>query len=184
MSRTLKVAWGSLGVSVIVLAMKYTAYPLTGSIALYSDALETVINVVAAGGALIAVWFSERPADANHPYGHHKAEYLSAVVEGALVLATAVLIGRETWQAWEHPRAPETPLRPHLPAVEIPRPGRGRAGRRAGPDGCVDHGCGAGPASRWCRSRAGCASTRLVAAFRRSTSCGPATACCGDRWSG
>ena len=55
--------------------MRYAAYRLTGSIALYADALETVINVVAAGGALIALWFSERPADANHPYGHHKAEY-------------------------------------------------------------------------------------------------------------
>lgn len=68
MSRTLKVAWGSLAVSVVVLAMKAAAYWLTGSVALYSDALETVINVVAAVGALIALWFSEQPADANHPY--------------------------------------------------------------------------------------------------------------------
>jgi cation diffusion facilitator family transporter len=110
MSRTLKVAWGSLAVSVVVLAMKFAAYWLTGSVALYSDALETVINVVAAIGALVALWFSEQPPDANHPYGHHKAEYLSAVVEGALVLATAFLIGREAWLGWEHPRAPETPF--------------------------------------------------------------------------
>lgn len=110
MSRTLKVAGGSLAVSVVVLAMKFAAYWLTGSVALYSDALETVINVVAAAGALVALWFSARPADANHPYGHHKAEYLSAVVEGALVLATAVLIGREAWAGLEQPRAPETPL--------------------------------------------------------------------------
>ena len=110
MSRTLKVAWGSLGVSVVALAMKFAAYWLTGSVALYSDALETVINVMAALGALVALWFSGRPADANHPYGHHKAEYLSAVAEGALVLATAFLIGREAWLGWEHPRAPETPF--------------------------------------------------------------------------
>ena len=89
MSRTLRVALGSLGVSVVVLAMKFAAYCLTGSVALYSDALETVINVVAAIGALVALWFSERPANANHPYGHQKAEYLSAVIERALVLATA-----------------------------------------------------------------------------------------------
>ena len=110
MSRTLKIAWGSLAVSVVVLAMKYAAYWLTGSVALYSDALETVINVVAAGGAVAALWYSARPADANHPYGHHKAEYFSAVVEGALVLATAGLIAQEAWLGWQHPRAPETPF--------------------------------------------------------------------------
>ena len=110
MSRNLKVAWGSLGVSIVVLGMKAAAYWLTGSVALYSDALETVINVVAALGALVALWFSEQPADANHPYGHNKAEYLSAVVEGALVLVTALAIGREAWLGWENPRAPETPF--------------------------------------------------------------------------
>ena len=110
MSRSLKVAWGSLGISIVVLGMKAAAYWLTGSVALYSDALETVINVVAAMGALVALWFSEQPADANHPYGHNKAEYLSAVVEGALVLATALAIGREAWLGWENPHAPETPF--------------------------------------------------------------------------
>ncbi len=69
MSRSLKVVWGSLGVSIVVLGMKADAYWVTGSVALYSDALETVINVVAAVGALVARWFAERPADANHPYG-------------------------------------------------------------------------------------------------------------------
>ena len=110
MSCSLKVAWGSLGISIVVLGMKAAAYWLTGSVALYSDALETVINVVAAMGALVALWFSEQPADANHPYGHNKAEYLSAVVEGALVLVTALAIGREAWLGWENPHAPETPL--------------------------------------------------------------------------
>ena len=110
MSQTIRVAWGSLAVSVVVLAMKSGAYWLTGSVALYSDALETVINVVAAIGALIALWFSAQPADANHPYGHHKAEYLSAVVEGALVLATALAIGRQAWVGWANPRAPDQPF--------------------------------------------------------------------------
>ncbi len=67
MGRTLKVAWGSLCVSIVVLTLKVAAYWVTGSIALYSDALETVINVVAEIGALVALWFSEQPADANHP---------------------------------------------------------------------------------------------------------------------
>jgi cation diffusion facilitator family transporter len=110
MSRSLKVTWGSLGVSIVVLAMKAAAYWVTGSVALYSDALETVINVVAAIGALGAIWFGEKPADANHPYGHQKVEYLSAVIEGALVLVTAFAIGREAWLGWEHPRALETPF--------------------------------------------------------------------------
>ena len=110
MDRSLRLAWGSLAISFIVLAMKGGAWWLTGSVALYSDALETVINVVAAIGALIALWFSALPADANHPYGHNKAEYLSAVVEGALVLATAFMIAREAWAGFEHPHAPETPF--------------------------------------------------------------------------
>jgi cation diffusion facilitator family transporter len=110
MGRSLKVAWGSLGISIVVLAMKVSAYWVTGSVALYSDALETVINVVVAVGALVALWFAEQPADANHPYGHNKAEYLSAVVEGALVLATALLIGHAAWLGWQTPHTPETPL--------------------------------------------------------------------------
>jgi cation diffusion facilitator family transporter len=111
MDRTLRLASGSLAISVVVLAMKGGAYWLTGSVALYSDALETVINVVAALGTLLALWFSGQPADANHPYGHQKAEYLSAVVEGALVLVTALLIGREAWLGWQHPHAPAAPFR-------------------------------------------------------------------------
>ncbi len=74
--------------------MRATAYWMTGGLARYSDARETVINVVAAIDALVALWISEQPADANHPCRPHKAEYLSALVEGALVLATALLIGR------------------------------------------------------------------------------------------
>lgn len=110
MERTVGIAWGSLGVSVVVLAMKAAAYWLTGSVALYSDALETVINVAAAIMALFALWYSARPADSNHPYGHYKAEYLSAVVEGVLVLITAFAIGHQAWLAWQHPRVPETPF--------------------------------------------------------------------------
>jgi cation diffusion facilitator family transporter len=72
--------------------LKFAAYWLTGSIALYSDALESTINVLAAGAAFFAVRVSARPADNNHPYGHHKAEYFSAVFEGGLVVAAALTI--------------------------------------------------------------------------------------------
>ena len=64
MNRTIKTAWGTLAVSLVVLALKLAAYWMTGSIALYSDALETIVNVAAAVGALIALWVSAQPADA------------------------------------------------------------------------------------------------------------------------
>ena len=110
MNRTLLVAGASLAVSLLVLAMKAAAYKLTGSVALYSDALETVINVATALAALFALWYSARPADSNHRYGHYKAEYLSAIVEGGLVLATAVMIGGAAWQGLDHPAPVHAPL--------------------------------------------------------------------------
>lgn len=111
MDRTILVAWASLLVSLVVLATKTEAYRLTGSVALYSDALETIINVATALAALFALWYSARPADTNHPYGHDKAEYLSAIVEGALVLATAFVILNAAFAAWNHPVPVHTPLR-------------------------------------------------------------------------
>ncbi len=110
MKSALSIAGVGLAVSLVVLGLKTAAYLVTGSIALYSDALETVINVVAALTALGALWYSGRPADANHPYGHNKAEYFSAVIEGALVLVTALLIAREAWQGWQAPVRPTAPF--------------------------------------------------------------------------
>jgi cation diffusion facilitator family transporter len=92
MERTQKVALGSVGAGLVVLALKFAAYWLTGSLALYSDALESTINVVAAAAAFIALGVSAQPADSNHPYGHHKAEYFSAVFEGGLVVVAAISI--------------------------------------------------------------------------------------------
>jgi cation diffusion facilitator family transporter len=98
------VAWGSVAVAVAVLGLKTLAWWMTGSVALFADALESVVNVAAAGAALIAVRFAAMPADHNHPYGHHKAEYLSAVLEGALILAAAFVIVHEAWSAFRAPR--------------------------------------------------------------------------------
>lgn len=94
---TVSTARLSLVVSLAVLGLKALAYALTGSVSLYSDALESVVNVVAAAVALVAVRVALRPPDENHPYGHTKAEYLSAVVEGALILYAAVEIVRAAW---------------------------------------------------------------------------------------
>ncbi|MDR6286356.1 cation diffusion facilitator family transporter [Methylopila jiangsuensis] len=104
MDATQKIALGSIVVGVAVLALKSVAYLLTGSVALYSDAAESVVNVAAAIGAFVAVRVSATPPDRNHPYGHHKAEYVSAVVEGALIIVAAGAILNEAWGAFQNPR--------------------------------------------------------------------------------
>lgn len=82
----------SLVVSVLLLAAKYQAYLLTGSTAILSDALESIVNVVAAVFGLGGIIFAGRPADRNHPYGHGKIEFFSAAFEGGLIAFAAVLI--------------------------------------------------------------------------------------------
>jgi cation diffusion facilitator family transporter len=110
MERTQKVALGSVGIGLVVLALKFGAYWLTGSIALYSDALESTINVLAAGAAFIALGVSAQPADSNHPYGHHKAEYFSAVFEGALVVVAALSIFHSAYLGLLAPKAIDAPF--------------------------------------------------------------------------
>jgi divalent metal cation (Fe/Co/Zn/Cd) transporter len=109
MHLSLKIAASSLAVSLAVLAIKYGAYLLTGSIALYSDALESIINVVTAAAAIVAIQSATRPADAEHPYGHHKAEYLSAVVVGVMIVVAAVAILREAYGAVLAPKPIDAP---------------------------------------------------------------------------
>lgn len=99
-----RIAILSIPIAIAVLALKYLAYYLTGSVALYSDALESIINVIAALAAWWAIRISAKPADHNHPFGHHKAEYFSAVLEGALIIVAAVLIINEAWGALSAPR--------------------------------------------------------------------------------
>ncbi len=95
MKQVIKLALIGIGVGVLVLALKYAAYVVTGSIALYSDALESIVNVATAIAAFVAVRLSAIPPDANHPYGHNKAEYLSAVLEGVLIVVAALAILRK-----------------------------------------------------------------------------------------
>jgi cation diffusion facilitator family transporter len=103
-------ALGSMVAGCLVLGLKGAAWWLTGSAALYSDALETTVNVAASLIAWLAIRFAARPADDNHPYGHDKAEFFAAVVEGLLIVIAAVLIFSEAWQAWQHPRAISLPF--------------------------------------------------------------------------
>ena len=109
MGGTVRLAAGSIVVGVLVLGIKYVAYMVTGSVALYSDALESLINVATAVAALFAVRLSEQPADANHPYGHHKVEYFSAGLAGTLIMVAAGLILREAWVGLQAPRRIEAP---------------------------------------------------------------------------
>ncbi len=109
-TRTTYIATASLFVAVLVLALKYLAYHFTGSLALYSDALESIVNVVTAAAALIAVRLAQKPADAALPYGYHKAEYFSAVVVGVMIVVAAILIFRDAWFGFFAPRTLNAPL--------------------------------------------------------------------------
>ncbi len=98
-------ALGSIGVGCLVLALKTLAWRVTGSVALYSDALESIVNVAASAVALLALRFAARPADANHPYGHDKAEFFAAVIEGVMIVIAAISIFGEAWHAWHEPHS-------------------------------------------------------------------------------
>ena len=101
---TTTIAIGSIAVGVVVLGLKFAAWWLTGSVALYSDALESLVNIATAIAALAAIRYGALPADANHPYGHHKAEYFSVVLEGVLIVIAAIAIFRAAWIGYLDPR--------------------------------------------------------------------------------
>jgi len=109
MDKIQKLAIGSIVVGAVVLVLKYAAYHMTGSIALYSDALESIINVVTALAAFMAVRVSAAPPDANHPYGPHKIEYFSAVLEGVLIIVAALMILRESYYGFLAPKVLDAP---------------------------------------------------------------------------
>ncbi len=82
----------SLGISFVLLLVKFAAYYFTNSTAILSDALESIANVVAALFASFSVFYSALPKDENHPYGHGKIEFFSAGVEGALIIIAGIFI--------------------------------------------------------------------------------------------
>lgn len=94
-----RLAFYSIIVAFAVMGIKFVAWWLTGSVALYSDALESIVNVIAATIAWIAIRISHKPADLNHQYGHQKAEYFSAVIEGVLVVLAALMIFYSAYSA-------------------------------------------------------------------------------------
>jgi len=105
-----RIAAGSIVVGLVVLAMKLAAWRITGSAALFSDAAESVVNAVSALVAFFALRLSAVPADENHPYGHSKVEFISAVISGVLIVLAAMEILRQAWEAYLHPMPLTTPL--------------------------------------------------------------------------
>lgn len=95
----------TLFVGLALCAIKFVVFWRTDSAAVLSDALESVINVVAAGAMLWTLWLSSRPADENHPYGHGKAEFMAAAFEGALIGFAGLLIATEAVRRFIDPPA-------------------------------------------------------------------------------
>jgi cation diffusion facilitator family transporter len=107
----MKVIGLSLTMGILLMAAKFYAYAITQSSAVLSDALESIINVVASAFAMGSVWFAAKPPDADHPYGHGKIEYFSAGFEGALIIIAAIGIFKTGLTNLIHPS-----VLPHLEA--------------------------------------------------------------------
>ena len=110
MASAQRIASGSIALGVVVLALKAAAWAVTGSAALFSDAAESVVNVAAAAIAFAALWLAAKPADANHPYGHDKAEFFSAVIEGVLIVVAALVILQHAWGVFRQPASLASPF--------------------------------------------------------------------------
>src|SRR5262249_34649643 len=87
--RLLRLMGLSIFVAVANLGLKSAAYGVTGSVGLLADAGESIVNLLAAVAALVALWYAGRPADVEHTYGHEKIEYFSSGLEGMLILIAA-----------------------------------------------------------------------------------------------
>src|SRR4051812_5799264 len=95
----------SIAVALVTIALKTLAWWLTQSVGLLSDAMESLVNLASAGFALLMVTIARRPADADHPYGHTKAEYFSSGFEGLLIIVAALGIVWAALQRLMHPAA-------------------------------------------------------------------------------
>jgi cation diffusion facilitator family transporter len=102
--RLFRLLWLSVAAAVLTIVLKTVAWLLTGSVGLLSDAAESVVNLVAAVVALGALRWASKPADEEHAYGHAKAEYFSAGIEGALILVAAITIAVTGTDRLLHPQ--------------------------------------------------------------------------------
>ncbi len=97
-------AWLSIAAAIATIGLKSGAFLLTGSVGLLSDAAESVVNLIAAVVALIALTVAARPADDNHHFGHAKAEYFSAAIEGQMIFLAAIFIIVSAVERFINPR--------------------------------------------------------------------------------
>ena len=96
----------AMSVGVVLMAIKFFAWSVTGSTAIFSDALESIVNVLGAGFAFYSLYLAHQPADPEHPYGHGKVEFLSAGFEGGMILIASVVILVESVRAIVHNAGP------------------------------------------------------------------------------
>lgn len=96
--------WLSIAAAISTIVLKTYAYFLTDSIGLLSDAMESVINLVAATIMLFVLHIAAQPPDAKHPYGHEKVEYFSSGAEGVMILLAAISIGYSAWERLWNPQ--------------------------------------------------------------------------------
>jgi cation diffusion facilitator family transporter len=94
----------SIAAAMLTIGLKAAAYLVTGSVSLFSDATESVVNLVAAVAALWALIYASRPPDEEHAFGHNKAEYFSSGLESALIITAAVWIGVTAWERLMDPQ--------------------------------------------------------------------------------
>ena len=92
-------ALASVLVGTALLVIKFVAYFKTGSAAIFSDAMESIVNVLASGFAVYAIYYAHRPADREHPYGHGKIEFMSAGFEGGMIFVAALVIAYHAIEA-------------------------------------------------------------------------------------
>ncbi|HET7822162.1 MAG TPA: cation diffusion facilitator family transporter [Ornithinibacter sp.] len=100
-------AWLSIAAALVTIALKTVAWRITGSVGLLSDAAESLVNLVAAVVALVALTVAIKPADKNHHFGHSKAEYFSAAAEGMMIFVAAAVILFSSIQRFLNPQALE-----------------------------------------------------------------------------
>jgi cation diffusion facilitator family transporter len=95
----------SIGAAILTLVLKWTAYHLTGSVGLFSEAAESFINLVASVTAFLSLWYASKPVDQSHTYGHEKIEYFSSGLEGVLILVAAGGVGWYSVHRLKYPEA-------------------------------------------------------------------------------
>lgn len=103
-NQNIRIQQGIVALAIVLFGVKLTAYLLTHSVAILTDALESIVNIVAGFFGLYSLHLSAKPKDEDHPYGHGKIEFISSAVEGTMILIAGVLIVNESVQALFKPK--------------------------------------------------------------------------------